>query len=169
MKATLAVGTIVIASVAFLVGDFSLAADIPGNLAPNPSFELPENGSGKQPDQWSVFGSKQKKAVLTDTIAHSDRQSLMLSPQGVVDGFGGVIFALPASESEKFDFEAFYIEDKTNRPDGTLHIMLVIEWKRADGAEISRITTYPLKAHQISRLRWESIALRKVVAPKDTA
>lgn len=168
MKTIPAACTIVTALVGFLVGDFSLAADIPGNLAPNPSFELPENGSGQPPSGWTVFASKQKNVALTDTIARSGRQSLAFSAQGMVNAFAGVIFTLPASEGEKFDFEVSYTGDKTNRPDGTLHIMLLIEWKRADGTEIARTMTPPLKAHQISRLRWESMALRKAVAPKDT-
>lgn len=144
------------------------AADIPGNLAPNPSFEIPENGAGQLPAGWNPFSSKQLKAALTDKVAATGKQSLMLNPQGVTWGAGGIWLPLPVEEGAKYTFEAKYIADKEDRPSGTIDLRLVIEWKREDGSEISRINQ-PVKAHQISRLRWETLSLRKVQPPKGAA
>lgn len=143
------------------------AAEIPGNLAPNASFELPENGADQQPVGWNVFSSKDRKTTLTDKVAASGRQCLKMTAQGLVNAFQGITFAIPVSEGEKYTFEAKCIADKEDRPGGTMDVRLVIEWKRDDNSEVSRTTSNPVKATQISRLRWETMSLKKIPVPKD--
>lgn len=143
------------------------AAEIPGNLAPNPSFEQPENGAEQPPEGWNVFASKDRKTMLTDKMAASGRQSLKMTAQGIVNAFQGITFHHPVSEGEKYTFEAKYIADKEDRPGGTMDVRLVIEWKREDGSEVSRTMSHPVKAAQISRLRWETMSLKKIPVPKD--
>jgi hypothetical protein len=143
------------------------AADIPGNLAPNPSFELPENGAGQLPEGWRFFASKPQKIALTDKVAASGKQSLMMTALGAPQAFQGVTCEVPVKEGEKYTFEVKYLADKDDRPGGTLDLRLVVELKRENGSEVARPMSQPVKASQFSRLRWETLALRKLLIPKD--
>lgn len=152
----------------FSLLDYVRAAEVPGNIAPNFSFEELADASGKKPLGWDVFSNdKNAKIELTDKLAASGRQSLKMTATGVAKGYQGVNFSLPVSEGEKYSFDVQYIGDKDDRPGGTMDLRLVIEWKRMDGSEISRTSSTPIKAPQISRLRWETLSLKKVPVPKD--
>lgn len=142
------------------------AQDESSNLAPNASFEEPDGGIGQTPTGWFPFTSKMNTSTLSDMAARTGKQSLRMSAQKIPDAYQGMNLAIPVTEGEKYDFSAFVIGDKEDKAGGTAHGMLVIEWKREDGSEISRSLSKQWKAQGISRLRWEPISLDKAIAPK---
>lgn len=142
------------------------AQDESSNLAPNASFEEPDGGIGQTPTGWFPFSSKLNTSTLSDKTARSGKQSLRMAAQKIPDAYQGMNLAMPVAEGERYNFSAFLIGDKEDKAGGTAHGMLVIEWKREDGSEISRTLSKQWKAQSISRLRWEPISLDKATAPK---
>jgi len=137
------------------------------NLADNPSFEQPENGTGQNPANWNVFTSKLNTMGISDVVAHTGLQSLKMAAQKIPNAYQGITIEKDVAGGEKYSFSVFLIGDKDDRIGGTAHGMLVIEWKRPDGSEISRTLSKVWQARGISRLRWEQLSIPKAKAPKE--
>lgn len=136
------------------------------NLAVNPGFEEPAGGVGQPPTGWMLFTSKMNMMGVSDKAARSGSQSLKMSAQNLPDAFQGANFFTDVNEGERYNFSAFLVSDREDKIGGTAHVMLVIEWKRADGTEVTRTLSSLSHAQNISRLRWEQIQLAKVQVPK---
>jgi hypothetical protein len=136
------------------------------NMAPNPSFESPPAIQGTAvPDGWSFFTTQVNGATLSRQTKHSGEQSLRLATQKIPKMFQGLTFSRAVSGEKKYVFSVYTISDKTDPFGGSAYMSLIIEWKRADGTEISRSISKIVDAG-LSRLRWEIVALDGVVAPK---
>ncbi len=136
------------------------------NLTANPSFEEPEGGVGQGPASWMLFTSKINAISLSDRAARTGSQSLKMSAQKLPDAFQGANMFLDVNEEERYSFSAYIIGDREDKIGGSAHGMLVIEWKREDGSEITRTVGPQWEARNLSRLRWEQIQLNKIPVPK---
>ncbi len=146
-------------------GDILAQESAPANLAANPGFEEPADAQeGLMPAGWEFFTSKISQMGITREIKRSGQQAMKLRAQKVPGAYQGVFQKIPVTPKEKYTFAVNVISDKSDPLGGTAHGQLVIEWYNAQGKEISREYCTPWNIN-LSKLRWEPIALRKKVAP----
>lgn len=143
----------------------SLAASA-ANLAPNPGFEIPANApEGTAAQDWLLFSSKQTLSFVAREVKRTGEQSLKVSAQKLPGSYQGVYLSLPVTEGEKYTFSIYAINNKVDPVGGTAHGQLALEWIDATGKEISRDYSQIWNS-SLSKMRWETIAIRKKQAPK---
>jgi len=150
----------------FLTAGAALAAkETTTNLAPNPGFEQPPAVSNGAPEGWTYFTTKGNTICLTTEKKHGGEQCLQMAAQNVALAYQGIHVELPVAEGEKYTFEVFVTNSRSNLLSGTVSGLLVIEWKDANGQEITRAMSTSWNA-ALSRMRWESFSIKKTKAPK---
>ncbi len=72
---------------------------------------------------------------------------------------------MPVTAGSRYTFSAYFMNDKSDPLKNTASGMLVIEWKSADGKEMSR-TLSKLWDSGLSKMRWEQFFINHVEPPK---
>ncbi len=68
-------------------------------------------------------------------------------------------------EGKKYTFSMYALNNRDDSLGGSAHLQLSIEWIDGSGKEIARTYSQPGTA-SLSKMRWETIAIRKIQAPK---
>ncbi|HBA85041.1 MAG TPA: hypothetical protein DCZ95_13190 [Verrucomicrobia bacterium] len=142
------------------------ADDEPANLIGNAGFEEPANAQeGVSPGApWQTFSSKLNLLELTRSNKRTGEQSLKMTSQKLPNAYQGINQAIPVEGGKKYTFSIYAINNKQDPLGGTTHAQLVIEWVDDKGKEISRDYSAPVGS-SLTKMRWETIALRKKAAP----
>ena len=140
-------------------------AEAKENLAGNPGFEEP-SGEALQPAIWNIFSSKKTDILTTQATKKSGNQAVRMTAQDIPKAFQGMTQIIPVVAGEKYTFSVALINDKLSPLTGSASGTLVIEWKNEAGKEINRATS-PAWTRSLSRIRWGTIAIKKVEAPPD--
>ena len=161
--------SIVLASVLFAgLAAEPLLAQTSSNLIENAGFELPPGPSDAHPDLWTYFSSKNENMGIARKIKRSGQQSLRLSGQGQTNGFEGATQTHAVQPDRRYTFSAYFANDRNDPMGGTARGFLVIEWRTADGADITR-TLSDMCDSSLSRLRWQQYAITNATPPADAA
>lgn len=137
----------------------------PANLALNPGFEEPEAPEeAALPLRWAYFTSARPSCTVTKEASRSGLQAVRLSAQKTANAIQGLLMDLPVEPGRKYTFSLFVRSSKAGPLSGPAVGMLVVEWRRADGKEISRAASSPWDA-KLSRLRWEMFSISQAVPP----
>lgn len=126
-----------------------LAADPavdPDNLLKNPSFENGHAAPGQAPADWSfITGSGGLvNGTLTDAAAHTGAYSVYMDkPLDEKDKWQVLCFNTPVEPGATYEFSAWIKADPKNPMRGDTKGNISIEWKDAEGKEISRVAAEP--------------------------
>jgi hypothetical protein len=132
------------------------AAETPPLL--NASFESPEVTTAENdfpPESWICFASKPgDKAGCTAKVKRTGSQSLAFKAPSAANAFEGASQELVVTPSNRYGFTAYAIGDESDKLGAGSIGQVHIEWRSADGKEISRVygPTWDLN---ISSMRWE--------------
>jgi len=124
----------------------------------NASFESPEVTTPENdfpPENWSCFASKPgDKVGCTAKVKRTGSQSLVFKAPSAANGFEGASQEIVVTPSNRYGFTAYVIGDGSDKLGAGSIGQVHIEWRSADGKEISRVygPTWDLN---ISSTRWE--------------
>lgn len=124
----------------------------------NASFESPEVTTPENhfpPENWICFASKPgDKVGCTAAIKRTGLQSLVFKAPSAANGFEGASQEFAVTPSFHYGFTAYVMGDESDRLGASSFGQVHIEWRSADGKELSRVygPTWDLN---ISSKRWE--------------
>lgn len=124
----------------------------------NGDFEVASSEDPTIPAGWFPFVSKSKAMELSQTSPKSGSNCLKMSVQGVSNGSEGIAQIIEVDDGRTYAFTVHVINDTSDPLAKGAHGMLGIEWKNADGKEISRTTSTEWDM-SLSRTRWEPISV----------
>ena len=134
------------------------------NLLLNASFEQAVGGDRGLPVDWATYTTAKLVAEVTTHARRDGQQSLHFTAQGLPRAVQGLTQRIAVVAGEKYTFTANAMNDEADPLKGSAYFQIGIEWVNAGGHEICRNFTAP-QGLTLSRVRWETVALRKVRAP----
>jgi hypothetical protein len=122
----------------------------------NPGFEYPsEGGESNAPETWISFSSKPGARVgISQSVRKSGLQALALKTAPQNNEFAGIAQSFPAVAGYHYSFGIHVTGDESDRLAGDARGQVHIEWRDAQGKEISR-TWGPVWGPDLSSKRWE--------------
>ena len=120
----------------------------------NGDFEVGSTEDPTIPAGWFPFFSKNKTMELSQAAPESGNNCLKMSVQQVPGASMGIAQIIPVDDGTTYSFSAYVKSDSEKPLAGGAHGIIGIEWKKADGKEISR-TSSPEWDMSLSRTRWE--------------
>ena len=136
------------------------------NLAKNSGFEE-WNEESRCPVDWGAWFTHVNGIVLDGDEKHGGAQSLKMTTQQTRDAIHCVIQTLDVVPEQKYTFMVWVKNNKTDAMRGSAIGCLSIEWKDGLDRELGRVSSV-LWGKNLSRLRWELVALKNQPAPAGT-
>jgi len=140
------------------------------NLLVNPSFENGSVERGKAPDLWGLIteSAEPVNGGLTDSAAHTGKYPVFLDkPANGKDKWEVLASNISIQSGDVYKFSAWIKSDPKNPLKRDARGAISIEWKDADGEEISRAVSDPwtAKTLQVSQ-DWIEVKIEAVAPPK---
>ena len=135
------------------------------NLLANPSFEDAPGDPKEPPYKWEYYSSSKRGLTVTSEQHGQGEKCIYMKAQEIANQYQGIIQNIEVGAGQTYTMCASVINDKVHPLGGTVKVQMMVEWRNQAGREISR-SAAPLMDYTLSRLRWESPCLRKVVAPE---
>jgi hypothetical protein len=124
----------------------------------NAGFESPEVTTPENyfpPENWSCFASKPgDKVGCTAKTKRTGSQSLVFKAPSSANAFEGTSQEFAVTPSYHYAFTAYVIGDESDRLGAGSFGQVHIEWRAADGKEMSRVYG-PIWDLNLSSTRWE--------------
>jgi hypothetical protein len=147
----------------FCAGGLTMMAADPA--LQNPSFETADKEDPSRALGWGPFSESGEPPaiVLTPEDAKDGVRSLRLAFDGKKDGFLGVVQDIAVTPGDKLKFSGSF--KKVDLKQGS-YIKLGLEWKNADGTEISREQNGEINTQTLSTSDWREFEVTAVAPPK---
>lgn len=146
----------------YFVDDAAFACRIPTPQLQNSGFEkpaVPPSGidGPTAPDAWLSFSSPDKAAaeVSQDRMLAGKQAARLSAPTGEIE-FLGMAQTVAVQSGAPYEFSVDVMDDKIHPLSEKSFIRLNLEWKNADGNEISRIQGPPWRA-DLSAEEWHKV------------
>ena len=137
----------------------------PVNLATNPGFEDTPDDNNPVPS-WILFTTRINGVSLVASGQKSGTNCVSISAQRTSGQLQGLFQTLRVTGGETYSFS---INVKSSREDplgGAVYGLLVIEWKNSARKVLQIRRSTPWDS-SLSTLRWQTVSLHGVRAPKD--
>jgi hypothetical protein len=138
----------------------------------NPGFETPSitdgAAAGSRPGMWYYFASEEEfTSGITDAKKKSGLQGLRFKAQKTPNTYHGFAQKIRVTPGRHYAFSVYVMLDPSDLIAGGGYGQISLEWKKADGSEISRVHG-PAWASDLGTGRWEKF-LVEGDAPADAA
>ena len=135
------------------------------NLLANPSFEDTPGDVKEPPYKWEYYSSSKRTLTIASEQHGQGEQCVYLKAQEMANQYQGIIQNIEVGAGQTYTLCTSLINDKLHPLGGTAKVQMMVEWRNQAGKEISR-SAAPLLDYTLSRMRWETPCLRKVIAPE---
>ena len=135
------------------------------NLLTNPSFEDVPGDVREPPNGWEYYTSSKRMLTVTSEQHGQGAKCVYLKAQEMPNQYQGIIQRIGVSAGQTYTLCLSVINDKLHPLGGSAKLQMTVEWRTQSNREISR-SVAPYLDYTLSRMRWESPCLRKVVAPE---
>lgn len=151
----------------FVLGVMTAAAQemMTANLLENTSFEDVPGDPKEPPYKWEYYSSSKRTLAVTSEQHGQGEKCVYMKAQELANQYQGIIQNIEVGAGQTYTLCVSVINDKTHPLGGSAKLQLMVEWRNQAGREISR-SAGPYMDYTLSRMRWESPCLRKIIAPE---
>ena len=120
----------------------------------NPGFETADPTDAAKASGWNAFTESAEPAatMLSSEDSHGGATAMRLGFDGKRDGFVGITQEVRVEAGQKISFAGYF--KKVDLKEGA-YLKIGIEWKHADGTEITRVQEGDINAKTLVSGQWQ--------------